>query len=96
MCFRFGVCVQLLFSARLEDYVIRQGGLCAKPFILDPGPSILGIGFLVALTVLMRGTPCRTRGSFISVGSSLAGAVWWSEPYSSYVSRRVWGGYATA
>ena len=35
---------------------------------------MLGIGFLVALTVLIRGTPCRTRGSFIKVGSSFAGA----------------------
>lgn len=37
------------------------------------GPNMLGIGFLVALTVLMRGTPWRTRGSFIKVGSSFAG-----------------------
>ena len=34
---------------------------------------MLGIGFLVALTVLIRGTPWRTRGSFIKVGSSFAG-----------------------
>ena len=36
---------------------------------------MLGIGFLVAFTVLIRGTPWSTRGSFIRVGSSFAGAV---------------------
>ena len=53
-----------------------DGGDCASPFIppKDPlGPNMLGIGFLVALTVLIRGTPWRTRGSFIKVGSSFAG-----------------------
>ena len=52
-----------------------RGGDCANPFIRPFGPSMLGIGFLLALAVLARGTPCMTRGSFISVGSSLAGAV---------------------
>ena len=51
----------------------HQGGDCASPFILPLGPSILGIGFLFAFAVLMRGTPWMTRGSFIRVGSSLAG-----------------------
>ena len=51
-----------------------DGGDIANPFILPFGPSMLGMGFLVALTVLIRGTPCRTRGSFIKVGSSFAGA----------------------
>ena len=50
-----------------------DGGDCASPFIAPLGPNMLGIGFLVALTVLIRGTPCRTRGSFIKVGSSFAG-----------------------
>lgn len=31
------------------------------------------MGFLVAFTVLIRGTPCRARGSFINVGSNFAG-----------------------
>lgn len=35
---------------------------------------MLGMGFLVAFTVLIRGTPWSTRGSFIKVGSSFAGA----------------------
>ena len=51
----------------------HDGGDCASPFIPPLGPSMLGIGFLVALTVLIRGTPWRTRGSFIKVGSSFAG-----------------------
>ena len=45
---------------------------CLMP--LDPfGPSIEGIGFRRALELGMRGTPWMTRGSFISMGSSLAG-----------------------
>lgn len=55
--------------------VCYEGGDCASPFILPFGPSILGMGFLVAFTVLIRGTPWSTRGSFINVGSSFAGAV---------------------
>lgn len=52
------------------------GGLWARLLERWFGPSILGIGFrLRALAVLMRGTPCITRGSFIRVGSSFAGAV---------------------
>lgn len=38
-------------------YFIVYGGDCANPFIREFGPSILGIGFLVALTVLILGTP---------------------------------------
>ena len=34
-----------------------QGGDCASPFILLFGPSMLGIGFLCALVVFIRGTP---------------------------------------
>ena len=55
--------------------VYYDGGDCASPFILPFGPSILGMGFLAAFTVFIRGTPWRTRGSFINVGSSFAGAV---------------------
>ena len=52
------------------------GGLCANPLTRLPGPSILGIGFLLrALIVLILGTPCNDLGSFISVGSSLAGVL---------------------
>lgn len=59
----------------LSIYLLSQGGDCARPFILALafGPSILGIGFLVALAVLIRGTPWKTRGSFMRVGSSFAG-----------------------
>lgn len=52
-----------------------HGGDCASPFILPLGPSMLGMGFRLALVVLMRGTPWMTRGSFMSAGSSLAGTV---------------------
>lgn len=45
----------------------------ASPFGLALGPNILGIGFRLACTVLMRGTPCMTLGSLRSVGSSFAG-----------------------
>jgi len=58
--------------------VYHDGGDCASPFILPFGPSILGTGFRAAFTVFCRGilgTPWRTRGSFINVGSSFAGAV---------------------
>ena len=48
------------------------GGDCDRPFIL-PFPNMLGIGFLRALTGLILGAPCITRGSFIKAGSSLAG-----------------------
>ena len=54
--------------------VYYDGGDCASPFILPFGPNMLGMGFLVAFTVLIRGTPWSTRGSFIKVGSSFAGA----------------------
>ena len=37
------------------------------------GPSMLGIGFLLAFALLMRGTPWMTRGSFMYCGSNLAG-----------------------
>ena len=50
-----------------------DGGDCARPFNRALGPNIDGIGFLRALAVLIRGTPCITRGSFIKVGSSFAG-----------------------
>ena len=43
--------------------------------IIPFGPSMLGIGFLLAFTLLIRGTPWMTRGSFMSEESSLAGAV---------------------
>lgn len=49
------------------------GGECESPFILALGPNMDGIGFRRALAVLRRGTPWITRGSFIRVGSSLAG-----------------------
>ena len=42
---------------------------------LAPEPSILGIGLRRALELVTRGTPCRTRGSFISAGSNFAGTV---------------------
>lgn len=51
-----------------------EGGDIASPFVvLGLGPSILGIGFRLACTVLIRGTPCKTRGSFKNVGDILAG-----------------------
>ncbi len=34
-----------------------------------------GIGFRRAFVCGIRGTPCITRGSFMSVGSNLAGTV---------------------
>lgn len=37
------------------------------------GPSIEGMGLRRAFDIGMRGTPWMTRGSFISVGSNLAG-----------------------
>lgn len=49
------------------------GGDWASPFILPFGPNMLGMGFRVALVVLILGTPWKTRGSFIRVGSSFAG-----------------------
>lgn len=60
----------------INQSIIYSGGLCAKPFILEFGPSMLGMGLRFrALMVLIRGTPWMTRGSFINVGSSFAGAV---------------------
>ena len=53
----------------------RPGGECESPFILALGPNMDGIGFRRALAVLIRGTPWMTRGSFINVGSSLAGTI---------------------
>jgi hypothetical protein len=46
------------------------GGVLGK---LAFGPSIEGIGLRRAFAIGIRGTPWITRGSFISVGSSLAG-----------------------
>ena len=64
-----------------------HGGDCASPFILPLGPSMLGIGFRFAFAVLIRGTPWMTRGSFISVGSSLAGT---SEVFLSQRGCALW------
>jgi len=51
--------------------VIHEGGVmgCFNPL----GPSIEGIGFRRAFAMGIRGTPWITRGSFIKVGSNLAG-----------------------
>lgn len=71
--------------------VYHDGGDCASPFILPLGPSILGTGFRAAFTVFCRGmfgTPCRTRGSFIRVGSSFVGAV--ASQYSAVKKVQGW------
>lgn len=70
--------ISVLCSQPVLHHCRYSGGDCANPFNLPFGPSMLGIGFLLALAVLARGTPCMTRGSFISVGSSLAGAIFMS------------------
>lgn len=45
---------------------------CLKPLV-PFGPSIEGMGFRRAFATGIRGAPWMTRGSFIKVGSSLAG-----------------------
>ena len=56
--------------------LLHLGGLCANPFNLPLGPSMLGMGFrLLAFTVLILGTPCKDLGSFIKVGSNFAGTL---------------------
>lgn len=60
--------------ANQEVPLDHEGGDIANPFVvLGLGPSILGIGFRLACTVLIRGTPCKTLGSFRNVVDSLAG-----------------------
>jgi hypothetical protein len=57
-------------SDRRESVGYHQGGVVGR----DPfGPSMEGIGLRRALAIGMRGTPWITRGSFMRVGSSLAG-----------------------
>lgn len=71
--FKFGHYFIIIQNVASLCTVCYDGGDCASPFIAPLGPNMLGIGFLVALTVFIRGTPWRTRGSFIKVGSSFAG-----------------------
>jgi len=48
-----------------------DGGVLGRSLLL--GPSIDGIGLRLAFAKGIRGTPWIMRGSFMSVGSSLAG-----------------------
>ena len=54
-------------------YYLLEILLTHSPFNLGGRPSMLGMGFRLALALLMRGTPWLTRGSFMSAGSSFAG-----------------------
>lgn len=51
----------------------HEGADCASPLVLALGPNMLGIGFRLALTTLILGTPWMTLGSLRKVGSSFAG-----------------------
>lgn len=63
-------CVLSAFVIGKAGFFFHEGVVCGSP-----RPIIEGMGFRRAFACCRRGTPCMARGSFIRVGSSLAGTV---------------------